>query len=68
MKILSIIGARPQIIKKAILNKEFEEKGIKEMLVHFSQHYDFNMSDVLFKILDIKNVCSSFSTYTLEIS
>jgi len=34
MKILSLIGARPQIIKEAILNQEFEKKGIKEILVH----------------------------------
>jgi len=62
MKLISLIGAHPQIIKEAILNKEFEEKGIKEILVHSSQHYDFNMSDVFFKTLDIKNVGSSFST------
>lgn len=54
MKLISLIGARPQIIKEAILNKEFEKKGIKEILVHSGQHYDFNMSDVFFKVLNIR--------------
>jgi UDP-N-acetylglucosamine 2-epimerase (non-hydrolysing) len=54
MKLISLIGARPQIIKEAILNKEFDKKGIKEILVHSGQHYDFNMSDVFFKVLNIR--------------
>ncbi|MGY4686319.1 non-hydrolyzing UDP-N-acetylglucosamine 2-epimerase [Petrotoga sp. DB-2] len=54
MKLISLIGARPQIIKEAILNKEFEKKGIKEILVHSGQHYDFNMSDVFFQVLNIR--------------
>lgn len=54
MKLISLIGARPQIIKEAILNKEFDKKGIEEILVHSGQHYDFNMSDVFFKVLNIR--------------
>ena len=53
-KIISLIGARPQIIKEAILNQEFEKEGIEEILVHSGQHYDFNMSDVFFKVLNIR--------------
>ncbi|CEP78299.1 UDP-N-acetylglucosamine 2-epimerase [Defluviitoga tunisiensis] len=48
MKLLSLIGVRPQIIKEAILNKEFEKHNVEEILVHSGQHYDFNMSDILF--------------------
>ena len=54
MKLISLIGARPQIIKEAILNQEFEKEGIEEILVHSGQHYDFNMSDVFFKVLNIR--------------
>lgn len=54
MKLLSLIGARPQIIKEAILNQEFEKKGIEEILVHSGQHYDFNMSDIFFQSLNVK--------------
>ena len=61
MKLISLIGARPQIIKEAILNQEFEREGIEEILVHSGQHYDFNMSDVFFKVLNIKK-----ADYNLE--
>jgi UDP-N-acetylglucosamine 2-epimerase len=54
MKLISLIGVRSQIIKEAILNQEFEREGIEEILVHSGQHYDFNMSDVFFKVLNIK--------------
>ena len=54
MKLISLIGARPQIIKEAILNQELEKEGIEEILVHSGQHYDSNMSDVFFKVLNIK--------------
>jgi UDP-GlcNAc3NAcA epimerase len=55
-KILTIIGARPQIIKasaisRAIANKYKEE--LKEIIVHTGQHYDENMSNVFFKELGI---------------
>jgi len=54
MKILSLVGARPQIIKEAMLNKEFQEARITEILVHSGQHYDYNMSDVFFSVLNIR--------------
>lgn len=54
MKIVSIVGARPQFIKEALIGKKMEELGIDEILVHSGQHYDFNMSDIFFKVLDIK--------------
>lgn len=34
MKVLSLVGARPQIIKEAVLHRRFKEKEIKEVLVH----------------------------------
>ncbi|ONN27132.1 UDP-N-acetylglucosamine 2-epimerase [Thermosipho affectus] len=55
MKIISLVGARPQFIKEAIIHKELKKYKIKEILVHSGQHYNFNMSDVFFKELDIKN-------------
>jgi len=56
LKIISIIGARPQIIKAAALNrtiKNFFSSEIEEIIVHTGQHYDFNMSDIFINELSI---------------
>lgn len=54
MKIVSVVGARPQFVKAAVLRKLFLENGINEILVHTGQHYDHNMSTVFFEEMDIK--------------
>ncbi len=55
-KLLTIIGARPQIIKAAALNRAIRFKfpsQLTEVLVHTGQHYDHGMSDVFFEEMDI---------------
>jgi UDP-GlcNAc3NAcA epimerase len=54
MKILTVIGARPQFIKAAAVSRLLRERpGVTEVLVHTGQHYDENMSDVFFRELSI---------------
>ena len=54
IKIITIIGARPQFIKAAALSYHLiEEKDIEEIIVHTGQHYDKNMSQVFFRQLGI---------------
>ncbi len=54
MKIITIIGARPQFIKAAALNRVLRQRNdIKEILVHTGQHFDTNMSEVFFRELEI---------------
>lgn len=56
LKIVTIIGARPQIIKAAALSRAIKNKfsnDIKEVIVHTGQHYDTNMSQVFFEELGI---------------
>lgn len=49
MKIITIIGARPQFIKAAVVSHGFKkENNIEEIIIHTGQHFDNNMSDVFF--------------------
>lgn len=55
-KIITIIGARPQIIKAAALSRAIKnhfQNQITEVIVHTGQHYDSNMSEVFFTELNI---------------
>jgi UDP-N-acetylglucosamine 2-epimerase len=61
MKIVTIVGARPQFIKAAVLSRAImilnpklpPKRRVKEILVHTGQHYDYLMNRVFFKELEI---------------
>lgn len=53
MKIVTIIGTRPQYIKCAPVSKELKKNNIKEIIIDTGQHYDDNMSKVFFKELHL---------------
>ena len=55
MSIFSVVGARPQFIKAAVVERALAQRlpGVPRVLVHTGQHYDANMSDVFFRELGI---------------
>lgn len=54
MKLLIIVGTRPQFLKLAPLSKKLEEERINNIVIHTGQHYDKEMSEDLFRVLGIK--------------
>lgn len=55
MKLMHIVGNRPQFIKLAPISRKLKEYHIEEIIVHTGQHYDENMSGVFFEELNIPN-------------
>jgi len=54
MKMVTVIGARPQFIKAATISRVIADtQGVEEILLHTGQHFDENMSHVFFSELDI---------------
>ncbi len=54
--LLTVVGARPQFVKAAIVSSALRRAGLAESLVHTGQHYDDNMSDVFFRELALPGV------------
>ena len=64
MKLISIIGARPQFIKAAAVSREIaKHDDIEEIIVHTGQHFDVNMSEIFFDQMQIPK-----PDYNLEIN
>lgn len=54
MKVVTIVGARPQFVKASVVSRALEEHGgFDELIIHTGQHYDPNMSDIFFEELGI---------------
>lgn len=61
MKIITVVGARPQFIKAAVVsraieawNRQHPAREIQELIVHTGQHFDLNMSDVFFDEMGLR--------------
>lgn len=54
MSIALVVGARPNFMKIAPIEREFSSRGVETLLIHTGQHYDHNMSDVFFEDLNMR--------------
>lgn len=63
MKIVTIVGARPQFVKAAAVSRAFSQhRAVTEVIVHTGQHFDSNMSGIFFEQMEIPE-----PNYNLEI-
>ncbi len=53
MRICTVVGARPQFIKAAVVSRALARAGVEEILVHTGQHYDATLSQVFFDEMGI---------------
>jgi UDP-GlcNAc3NAcA epimerase len=53
VRVLTVVGARPEFIKSLALSRAFAVTGMEELVVHTGQHYDDQMSAVFFQELDL---------------
>lgn len=51
--VLTIVGARPQFVKAAVVSKAFAKAGFDEKIIHTGQHYDHEMSTIFWEELDL---------------
>jgi len=65
-KIVSIVGARPQFIKAAILSRQFRLLGVQESIIHTGQHFEANMSDIFFREMEIPKPAYQLDIHTLS--
>lgn len=53
MKVITVVGARPQFIKAAMVSKALRSLNISEEIIHTGQHFDKNMSEIFFEEMEI---------------
>ena len=66
MKVLTVVGNRPQFVKSAPLSLALREAGIEEIVLHTGQHYDAEMSRVFFDELELAEPRYSLDLHTAD--
>ena len=66
MKVLSVVGNRPQFVKSAPLSVALRERGIDEVVVHTGQHYDRELSQVFFDELGLEEPRHQLDLHTAD--
>lgn len=66
MKIVTVLGARPQFIKASVVSGAFQNAGINEIIIHTGQHFDPKMSDVFFQDLELPTPQYHLNIHSLQ--
>lgn len=66
MKVLTVLGARPQFIKASVVSRQLAARGIEEIILHTGQHHDANMNDVFFEEMEIKTPAYNLGIHGLD--
>jgi UDP-N-acetylglucosamine 2-epimerase len=67
VKVLSVVGNRPQFIKSGPLSVALRQRGLDEVVVHTGQHYDAELSQVFFEELDLPPPAYSLDLQTADV-
>jgi UDP-GlcNAc3NAcA epimerase len=67
MRVLSVVGNRPQFIKSGPVSVALRGRGIDEVVVHTGQHYDRELSQVFFDELDLPPPAHSLDLHTPDV-
>jgi UDP-N-acetylglucosamine 2-epimerase (non-hydrolysing)/UDP-GlcNAc3NAcA epimerase len=68
MKVLSVVGNRPQFIKSGPLSVALRESGIEEIVLHTGQHYDRELSEVFFEELGLTEPAYRLEAHTRDVA
>src|SRR5213079_1955992 len=68
MRVLSVVGNRPQFIKSAPLSAALRKAGIEEVVVHTGQHYDPELSQVFFDEVELPKPDYALDLHTPEVA
>lgn len=66
LKVVTVLGARPQFIKAAPVSRALQEAGIAEAIIHTGQHFDRKMSAVFFDELGIPEPAFNLGVHSLN--
>jgi UDP-GlcNAc3NAcA epimerase len=66
MKVLSVVGNRPQFVKSAALSVALRKAGIDEVVLHTGQHYDADLSEIFFEELGLPEPDYRLDLHTAE--
>lgn len=67
MRVLCVVGNRPQFIKSAPLSAAFRNAGVDEVVLHTGQHYDHELSEVFFRELGLREPAHRLEAHTRDV-